>query len=157
MRKLLFALCCAASLGASAQETKFGVKAGVDFASAKFDLGPLGEGSESYTGFFAGGFANIGVSESFAIQPEVLYVSLPDDLSFLSIPVMGKFLFGEFSVMAGPDLNYFLNAKEDEFKVNIGIGAGYQINENIDASAKYSIGMGDVKVSGLFVGVGYLF
>jgi len=158
MKKLLFAaLLVAGSFSVSAQDTKFGVKAGVDLASVKVDLGPLGDASESYTGFFVGGFANIGVSESFSVQPELLYVSLPDDFSFLNIPVMAKFKFDDFSVFAGPDLNYFLNAEEDQFKVNVGVGAGYQITENIDVSAKYSMGMGDVKVSGIFIGVGYAF
>ena len=146
----------------TAQETKFGVKAGVDFASikAEYDLGPLGTVSDtaSETGFFVGGFATIGVSEGFAVQPEVLYVSLPDDASYLNVPIFAKFSFAEkFHAMAGPSLNYFLNAEEDEFKIGVDFGAAYDVTENLDINAKYSLGTGDVKVSGVFVGAGYTF
>lgn len=150
MKKLFFAAIAVMAFGAAnAQETKFGVKAGADFASA--------EGGYSETGFFVGGFATIGISDAFAVQPEVLYVGLPDDASFLNVPILAKYTFAEkFSVMAGPELLYSFNAEEDEFQLNIGVGAGYQITENIDASVRYSIG-GDKSLDGLFVGVGYKF
>lgn len=152
MKKLLFAaLLVAGTFTASAQETQFGVKAGADFASAK--------GGYSETGFFLGGFASIGISDAFAVQPEVLYVGLPDDAAFLNVPVLAKYTFAEkFSVMAGPGLMYSLNAAEgeDAFKVNIDVASAYQFTENIDASVRYSIG-GDKSISGLFVGVGYKF
>lgn len=161
MKKIILSIAAVFAFGiASAQDSegiRFGVKAGVDIASVKADMGPV-EVSESYTGFFAGAFMEIGVTEKFAVQPEVLYVSLPDDFSFLSIPVMAKFNVAEdFALMVGPDLNYFLNAEEDEFKVNIGAGGSYNVTDNLDINAKYSIGFGDVKVSGLFVGLGYMF
>lgn len=160
MKKLLFtAFLFAGTLFTNAQETKFGVRAGVDFATAKAKYEVMGttvEAKSSETGFFAGAFAEIGISESFAIQPEVLYVSIKD-FSAISVPILGKYSFGDFSVMAGPDLNYLLDAEEDEFKVNVDFGASYDINESLDVQARYSMGMGDVSLSGIFVGVGYKF
>lgn len=161
MKKILLSILAVVAFGtANAQETKFGVKAGVDFASskAKYDLG-FGEvevtGSE--TGFFIGGFASIGISETFAVQPEVLYVAITD-FNFVSVPVLAKYTFAEkFSLMAGPSFNYYLDAEEDEFKVNVDLGAMYQISESFDVNAKYSLGFGDVQVSGVFLGVGYTF
>lgn len=161
MKKLLLgAFLLAGTFCVTAQETRFGVKAGIDFATVEQTVTVMGftataKGSE--TGFFVGGFAEIGVNESFAIQPEVLYVSIKD-FNLLNVPVLGKYTFAEkFNVMAGPSINYLLDAEEDEFKVNVDLGAGYDISEDLDVSARYSMGFGDVKVSGIYVGVGYKF
>lgn len=157
MKKLFFtALVVAFASTSNAQETKFGVKAGLDVATVKVKI--LGTtASSSETGFFVGGFVNIGVSEKFSVQPEVLYVAIKD-FNFLSMPILAKYsITKEFGVLAGPSLNYYLDAEEDEFKVNIDLGASYDFTENFEANAKYSIGMGDVAISGFFVGAGYKF
>ena len=157
MKKLLFAAIAVFAFGfTNAQETKFGAKAGVDLATAKVKiLGTTATASE--TGFFLGGFANIGLSEKFSVQPELLYVAITD-FNFISVPVLAKYNVAEkFGIIAGPSLNYFLDAEEDEFKVNVDFGAIYDITEEIDVNAKYSLGMGDVSVSGIFIGAGYKF
>lgn len=161
MKKLLLgAFLLAGTFFATAQETRFGVKAGVDFATVEQTVTVMGftvSGKGSETGFFVGGFAEIGVNESFAIQPELLYVAITD-FSLLNVPVLGKYTFAEkFNVMAGPSINYLLDAEEDQFKVNVDLGAGYDISEDLDVSARYSMGFGDVKVSGIYLGVGYKF
>jgi opacity protein-like surface antigen len=113
--------------------------------------------SASETGFFVGGFANIGVSEQFSVQPEVLYVAIKD-FNFLSVPILAKYSVSkEFGILAGPSLNYLLDAEEDEFKLNIDFGASYDVTEEIEVNAKYSLGMGDVSISGIFIGAGYKF
>lgn len=140
----------------TAQETKFGVKAGVDFASAKVKT-PFGDVSSSETGFFVGGFAEIGIQESWSLQPEVLYVSIKD-ASMISVPVLGKYgVSDSFNLMAGPSFNYNLDWEEDKFKLNVDLGASYDLNEQMDISARYSLGFGDVSLSGLFLGFGYKF
>lgn len=157
MKKLLFAAIAVFAFGfTNAQETKFGAKAGVDLATVKVKfLGTTASASE--TGFFLGGFANIGLSEKFSVQPELLYVAITD-FNFVSVPVLAKYNVAEkFGIIAGPSLNYFLDAEEDEFKVNVDFGAIYDITEEIDVNAKYSLGMGDVSVSGIFIGAGYKF
>ena len=157
MKKLLFAAIAVFAFGfTNAQETKFGAKAGVDLATVKVKiLGTTASASE--TGFFLGGFANIGLSEKFSVQPELLYVAITD-LNFVSVPILAKYSVAEkFGIIAGPSLNYFLDAEEDEFKVNVDFGAIYDITEEIDVNAKYSLGMGDVSVSGIFIGAGYKF
>ena len=157
MKKLLFAAIAVFAFGfTNAQETKFGAKAGVDLATIKVKmLGTTASASE--TGFFLGGFANIGLSEKFSVQPELLYVAITD-LNFVSVPILAKYSVAEkFGIIAGPSLNYFLDAEEDEFKLNVDFGAIYDITEEIDVNAKYSLGMGDVSVSGIFIGAGYKF
>lgn len=157
MKKLLFiAVLLLGAYSAQAQKTKFGVKAGVDFATVKVKF--MGSSvSSSETGFFLGGFATIGVSEKFAVQPELLYVAISDS-NFFSLPVLAKYSFAEkFSAMAGPSFNYFSDMEEDKFKVNLDFGAAYDITEEIEVNAKYSLGFGDVAVSGIFIGAGYKF
>lgn len=156
MKKLLFSAFVLAATFAHAQATKFGVKAGVDFASVKVQV--LGNSAtDSKTGFFVGGFATLGISEKFAVQPEVLYVAISDS-NFFSIPILAKYTFVEkFSALVGPGFNYFSDAEEDKLKVNIDLGATYDITEEIDVNAKYSLGFGDVAVNGFFIGAGYKF
>ncbi len=144
------------------KEIKYGVKAGIDLASITVKYtdpftGTTNTATGSETGFFLGGFATIGMSEKLAIQPEILYVAITDS-AFLNIPVLAKYTFAEkFSALVGPSFNYFLDAEEDQFKVNVDLGATYDVTENIDVNAKYSLGFGDVAVNGIFIGAGYKF
>lgn len=162
MKKLLAVVCVfAGTFYGTAQETKFGVRAGVDFATAESSVTIPGLGtvtaSGSETGFFVGGFASIGITETFAVQPEVLYVAIKD-FNMIAVPVLGKYTVVEkINILAGPSFNYLLDAEEDEFKVNVDFGGSYDITENIDVAARYSLGFGDSKISGVFVGVGYSF
>ncbi|WP_445452266.1 porin family protein [Flavobacterium sp. 25HG05S-40] len=157
MKKLLFiAVVFVGAFTAQAQKTKFGVKAGVDFASIKFEVAGV-SGTASETGFFVGGFATLGISEKFAVQPELLYVAISDS-NFFSVPVLARYTFAEkFSALAGPSFNYFSDAEEDKLKMNLDLGATYDITEEIDVNVKYSLGFGDVAVNGIFIGAGYKF
>ena len=157
MKKLLFAAVAVFAFGyTNAQETKFGVKAGVDFASVKVKV--LGvSATSSETGFFLGGFANLGISDKFSVQPELLYVAVSDS-NFLSLPILAKYnVADKFGLLAGPSLNDFSDLEEDKLKFNVDFGASYDITEEIEANAKYSLGFGDVAVSGIFIGAGYKF
>ena len=172
MKKLILSAMAVCAFGfASAQDMNFGVKAGVNLASAKFDMVPI-SASESGTGFFVGGLAEFGIGENMKLQPELLYHSLKMDVagdvdfSFINVPVMFKYyVTEELSINAGPSIYYFLDgddmfeaADESTFKVNIDAGLSYGFTENIEASARYSAGlMGDLKVSGIHIGLAYKF
>lgn len=158
MKKILLGMCVlAGTFYSTAQETKFGVRAGVDFATVEVNVPGLGTVKGSETGFFVGGFASIGISASFALQPEMLYLSIKDANAIL-VPVLGKYTVAEkINLLAGPSFNYSLDAEEDEFKINVDFGGSYDVTENIDVAARYSLGFGDVKMSGVFLGVGYSF
>ncbi|MFT4850079.1 MAG: opacity protein-like surface antigen [Sediminicola sp.] len=170
MKKLL--LCAAIAVfglsNVNAQEVKFGAKAGADFASMKFKA--EGENlSTSETGFYVGAFVEIGISESFIFQPEILYVSI-DELDQIAIPLMAKFPVSEkFNVLAGPALGILLDTEEGMKSLNFGLEAGvaYDISENFLVEARYNLGLANlfedapsgysVKLSGFFVGLGYKF
>ncbi|MDO5981333.1 porin family protein [Flavivirga spongiicola] len=170
MKKLL--LCAAVAVfglsSMNAQETKFGVKAGIDAASQKLKGGIVSV-TVSETGFYVGAFAEIGISDAFSFQPEVLYVAV-DNLDQIAIPLMAKFGVSEkLDVLAGPALGILLDTADGVKSFNYGIeaGAAYDITEELFVEARYNIGLANLienapsgtstKLSGFFVGLGYRF
>lgn len=168
MKKLFLCAAIAVFGLTSVSGQNFGLKAGVDFASAKSEVqGVSFTGSE--TGFYIGAFAEIDVSESFTFQPELLYVSI-EDFGQLNIPLMAKFSVSEkLNVLAGPALGILLDTEEGQKSFNYGIeaGASFDITEELFVEARYNIGLANLiedapsgfssKISGLFVGLGYKF
>lgn len=171
MRKLL--LCVAITLfgliNVNAQGTSFGLTAGYISSTAKFESSG-GSISESFSGFYVGGLADITLTEKFHVQPELLYASIEDG-EFLIIPIMGKYYVSDdFNLQAGPQLNYSLNEIEDFTDLNFALafGLGYDINQNIFVEAKYALQLnnsytgpesGDFsyKFNHLLIGIGYKF
>ena len=166
MKKLLL-LTAAVVLGlTSVNAQDFGLKAGVDLASAKAEVAGVSvTGTE--TGFYIGAFADIEVSESFTFQPSVMYVSV-DELDQIAIPLMAKFpVSEEFNVLAGPSLGILLDTVDGMKSLNFGLEAGvaYDISEELFVEARYSLGLANLiedapddyssKLSGFFIGVGY--
>jgi len=101
MKKLFIAAIAVLAFGsANAQETKFGVKAGLNFSNFTGDV----ENNSMKVGFHVGGLVNIKVSDKFSVQPELLYsgqgakfdggVTVSAD--YLNIPVMANSRLSEF-------------------------------------------------------------
>lgn len=187
MKKIILSAIAVMAFGfANAQQTKFGVKAGVQFANLTGDI----EENSSKVGFQVGGFAEIKLSEKFAVQPELLYSTqgtkvdfgsedLKYNLDYLNIPVMAKYYVAEkFSLEAGPQIGFLLSAKakvEDEkedikdglksIDFGLNFGAGYDFTENLSAGVRYNLGLsnindegdGEIKNSVFSLAVGYKF
>lgn len=112
-----------------AQEMRFGVKGGVNFANMTMKAGGFSAKADGRTAFHIGALAEFELSESFSIQPELLYNSVGSKtkdsfggmseesttkLDYLSIPIMAKYYFIEgFAVEAGPQIGILMSAKED--------------------------------------------
>jgi len=161
----------------NAQGAKFGIKAGVNFAQLHAEIDGFGsETSDSKTGFFVGGVADIEISEKFHIQPELLYSSeggedVPFD--YINVPVIAKYYVAEgFNVQAGPQIGYLLSVDGDSDleganRITFGFdfGVGYDINENFFAIARYDLGLSNLiddssittKQNTFQIGVGYRF
>lgn len=170
MRKLfLFAVVAAFALtNLNAQESQFGVTAGYFGVNAKVKSG--GESvTASDSGFYIGGVVDFGISDVFHIQPELLYANV-NDSSALILPIMAKYYVSEgFNLQAGPQVDFSLEDMPDDISavaVALAVGAGYDINENFFAQARYSFqltnsytGPGDLKLTGsyLTIGLGYKF
>ena len=113
---------------ANAQDVKFGAKAGLNISSI---TGDNTEDVSSKIGFQVGGFAEIKISDKFAIQPELLYSAQGAKsknselggtsiykstikLAYLNIPLMAKYYVAEgFSLEAGPQLGFLLSAENE--------------------------------------------
>ncbi len=177
---------------------KFGITGGllntnVDFKTGNSLLNLVGVNNFAKinsTGFYVGGLVDIGVVGDFHIQPELLYGSA-EDLSFFYLPVMAKYYVAErFHIQAGPQLNFSSNLDDikkairdteellgtngnvdDVLKtvgVDIGLGAGFDVSDNLTIQARYSFeltdrysgpagGVLDIKGSAFQVGVAYMF
>ena len=126
MKKIILTATAVFALSfANAQDVKFGAKAGINIASIGGDS--FGYDINSKVGIQIGGFAEIKVSDQFAIQPELLFssqgakskISEPDykeentlNLSYLNIPIMVKYyLADKLSLEAGPQIGFLLSAK----------------------------------------------
>ncbi|GGA76462.1 hypothetical protein GCM10008015_16340 [Flavobacterium palustre] len=170
MKKVILSVVAVFAFGlANAQEVKFGVIAGADFATSKIEVEGLNV-SNNTTAFFGGFFADFTASEKFHVQPELVIVTA-DGGSQLQLPILAKYYIADkVSVLAGPDLLFDLNEKIEGFKsfgVGIDFGAAYDINEHFMVEAKYNLGLTDffedapsgysAKVNGFFLGLGYKF
>lgn len=126
MKKLLLTAVFAVLTIVSINAQEFGAKAGVNFAALN------GDGDfDGRTSFFVGGVVEFEISETFSLQPELLYSSQGAKSSFseegfdfetiikldyLNIPIMAKYYVTEgLSIEAGPQVGFLLSAKA-EFK-----------------------------------------
>ncbi len=161
MKKIILTLAVVFAIGiVNAQETKFGVKGGLNVASITNS-----DGANSLIGFHAGFFAAIKITEKFAIQPELLYsmqgvkdsdISL--HLDYITIPIMAKYYVAkDFSLEVGPQIGFLIAAKaksggesasvkeffkSTDFGVNFGVG--YDFGENLILGLRYNLGLSQV-------------
>ncbi len=156
-----------------AQNISFGAKAGANFASLN---GDDADGLDGRTSFQVGGVVNIGISELFAVQPEVVYSAqgytqdtafgeVTGKLDYINIPVLADFTLAEgFSLQGGPQvgINITDEADLDGETASIGaesvdfsaaIGAQYRTPLGLFFQARYSIGLsnviGDMTIEGV--------
>jgi hypothetical protein len=118
---------------ASAQDIRFGVKAGANFATLTGDA--VADDVEMKAGFHAGGLVEFKFTEMLSLQPEVLFslqgakTSDRDDdglgnierteskvnLSYINVPIMLKFYpVKGFFIQAGPQVGFLVSAKSKD-------------------------------------------
>lgn len=162
MKKIILsAIAIMAFAFSNAQETRFGVKGGLNLSTV---VGGDVENTKSLVGFHVGGLAEIHIVEKFYIQPELLFSAQGTKvdgpfggdadikLNYLNIPVVAKYYIVDkkFNVEAGPQLGVLLSAKADgedikdftrsvDFGFNI--GAGYSFTDNLSIGLRYTIGL----------------
>lgn len=144
-----------------AQGVRFGAKAGANFASLN---GDDVDDVDGRTSFHVGGVVNIGVSELFSVQPEVIYSSqgasdgdVSFNLDYINVPIMADFQLAEgFSLQGGPQVGINISSKAEfdgdkediediqTLDLGAGIGAQYVLPMNLFFQARYVIGLSDV-------------
>lgn len=174
MRKLFLAISAIAfiSVSTQAQTSSFGLKAGMTSANIKMSGNGMSLSMTSKIGFYAGAMADIGISENFSVQPELLYEALgakakssdPDfggdgsiNLGYINLPILLKYKNEGFSAFVGPQIGYLLSAKsksdgettdeKDSFKsteVSGVIGAGYTLTNGFGFDARYQMGLSNI-------------
>ncbi|OXB06256.1 porin family protein [Flavobacterium pectinovorum] len=165
----------------NAQEIKFGVKGGLNFATIS---GDNTKGIDVVTSFNFGVVSEIPVSDKFSFQPELMYsgqgYSFNDNtvaLSYLNVPLMGKYYVTKgLSVEAGPQIGFLLAAKNEKTDVKdsfntvdfgVNFGLGYKLENGLNFGVRYNLGLTDINnvdnssfknKNGVFqVSVGYFF
>lgn len=147
--------------GSSAGMVKFGPKAGLNIATVSDD------DAKAMVGFHVGAFAEIMITDKFAVQPEILYSAQGAkfdgagdpkyNLDYILVPIMAKYFVAEgFSVEAGPQVGFLTRAEVSgdggtvdvkdftettDFGVNVGLG--YSLPMGVMFSGRYNIGLSD--------------
>lgn len=162
IKKIILTVAAVFAFGfANAQETKFGVKGGLNLANFSGDI----EDGSNLTGVNIGGFAEIKLSDKFALQPEVLFSGQGSDsdegsfnLTYINVPLMAKYYVADkFNLEAGPQIGFLTSAKikmdgnsidskrlfnSTDFGINF--GAGYDFTEKFSAGVRYNMGVSNI-------------
>lgn len=178
MKKVFFCILSIALATASwAQEgysrSYFGLKAGVNVSTNKYDPEVQAFEVNSKTGFAGGIYYNIGLSRMFSIQPELLYSSMGSkfkttispttagslNLNYLSVPVLFKLSpTWRLGIFAGPQLDFLMSAKakvdgqsDEDVKDQIKgtdfagtVGAEFWLTRNIGIYGRYITGFNSI-------------
>jgi len=158
---------------AKAQETHFGVKAGVNIASVEVQDG---DDLNSKAGLHIGGLAHIHISQHFALQPELVFSmqggKAEDDddvklkLNYINVPVLAQYMINDgFRLQTGPQLGFLIGAESKAGDVEVDrkdnystvdfswtFGAGYLFPSGFGVDARYNHGINNISdVSGVEV------
>lgn len=157
---LLSIMVLGAAYTLTAQDIRFGAKAGLNISNLS------GESGLSYNakpGFHLGGVLEIPVSDAFMVQPEALislqgsggYFENDPKLWYLNVPVLGKFnIWDKLYIEAGPQVSLLLsdNLKDnrggsqgnyfDSNSIDFGlaVGAGYRLDDNFYFQVRFNAG-----------------
>jgi hypothetical protein len=164
-KKILLILSVIFSTLSFAQTPSLGIRAGVLSSGMRGDavdnfnnLLDFTNGritTKDYTGFFAGGYASIPVTENFSIEPGIYYsmkgYEMDGELNvkgldflganakavlhsqYIDVPVLLKANFGGFGIFAGPQVSYLAHSDLDIKGGVLGINL---LNKSMDATSQ---------------------
>jgi hypothetical protein len=164
MKKLILSLAVVALGFAASAQVGYGAKLGLNVANL---TGEDIDEVKSKIGFNVGGFVNIPVAKSFAVQPEILFSAEGAkgkgedagslNLNYINVPVMLQYRSSGFYGELGPQIGLLVGAKakfdgdsediKEEFKSSsfaLNFGAGYQLDNGFGFGARYSLGLSSI-------------
>ncbi len=134
------------------QETKYGVRGGVNISN--LDFTPDADFQNLHrNGFVFGGFVDYGFSESLSLQVELQYSAegaKADELNadYIQMPIMLRFHLGDkFTVGAGPMASVKTWKNQDAFSTFTFSGIGgveYMITDELFIDARFSYGITNI-------------
>ncbi|GAA0871017.1 porin family protein [Gangjinia marincola] len=167
MKKVFTLLLFLGLFGANAQNVKYGLKVGFNYSSLVFDDQPSIDGmleeevelptfDDTYRiGFVFGGIAEIQLSNSFFLQPELMFSSQGSKdetsrINYLQVPILGKYRFVKnLDLQFGPQVGVksWESEERDIFRYMdyaAVIGLGYTYKERYFADLRYTYGFADI-------------
>lgn len=144
-----------------------GIKGGYNLAAVSFD----GDGeTEQRHGFHIGVYGESFISESFSIQPELMYSqqgyeitnssgTFTQKLDYINLPLMLKaYPSKNFFLEAGPQIGLTVSHKEEydglfsssqeydpnNFDWGMNFGGGFKTDSGISFGVRYHLGLGDL-------------
>ncbi|MEO7961393.1 MAG: porin family protein [Ginsengibacter sp.] len=164
MKKLFFiALLISTLSAANAQQTHFGLKGGVNVSQLNVENN---SSYDSKIGLFAGVLAHIHASETWALQPELIYSmeggrrktgDIKTNLNYINVPVLLQYMFHNgVRLEGGPQLGFLVSAKtktgsttvdNSSFKstaFSIPLGIGYLTSDGLGFDARYVFGLSNI-------------
>jgi hypothetical protein len=158
MKKIVFCLGLLLGLAGTTQaqsDVSLGLKAGGTLSSF---AGKQAANDKSVFGFHGGAFANIGFTDLFAFQPEVIYsqkgAKFQDlfirRLSYLDVPLAFHINANGLFFEAGPQVGFLLAAKNKTDNTSVDDKSAYN---TVDVG--YLFGLGYQRKSGLGLGLRY--
>lgn len=144
-----------------------GIKGGYNLAAVSFD----GDGeTEQRHSFHIGVYGESFISESFSIQPELMYSqqgyvitnsngTFTQKLNYINLPIMLKaYPSQNFFLEAGPQIGFAVSHKEEydglfsgsqeydpnSFDWGLNFGGGFKTDSGISLGARYHLGLGDL-------------
>jgi len=148
---LLFALILTGLYGFS-QNSKYGVRAGVNFSSLNLDTAVPGN-IEGRIGFAVGFFGEYNLFDKFKFSPEIQFSAegakqQPLRINYVQAPLLFKYIIKEkFALALGPQVGFKGHSFEDQledFAISAIGGIEYSISEELFVDARYSFGFTDV-------------
>jgi hypothetical protein len=160
MKKTLFTLALVAGLTGAAQaqhsNVSLGLKAGGTLSNF---VGDQAKNYKNMFGFHAGVFANIGISNLFAFQPELIYsqkgaevsnIDVSTHLNYLDIPLAFHINAEGLFFEAGPQIGILLAANDKSGNVTVDQKSLYNT-----ADVGYLFGLGYQRKKGPGIGLRY--
>lgn len=113
----------------------FGLRGGLNFANTKGSFQGMSESDSRGMRFHIGGLAEIPVSETFFVQPELLINQVGgkgdgdnDRITMLSLPILAKVKASSFSFYAGPQIDYVMTGKYTDAGVTFDVSSLFRKN-----------------------------
>ena len=173
-RILLLTVLFTFSIYGFSQDVKYGVRGGLNISNLDFDNNTAAA-NKHRNSMYVGFFANIGLSKTIAVMPEIQFSAEGAKaealhLDYIQAPVFFKFRISEkIHIGAGPQAGIKVHKEEDGIKnfAYSGVaGIEYKLNYALFADVRYTHGFSNIfddnlgveaKNSNIQIGIGYKF